>query len=64
MGLERKQWAVGERPDPDWVRGTCPECGADLVANSYYVAGKGYLILWECWASFGPDPRCEYRRVL
>jgi hypothetical protein len=23
------------RPDPQWVRGRCPECGDDLVSNLY-----------------------------
>lgn len=55
-----------ERPDPDWVRGRCPLCGDELVSNAYYVGGKGYLIVWECWASLGePAERtCDYRRVL
>jgi hypothetical protein len=57
-----------ERPDPQWVRATCPVCGEDVVSNCYYVGGKagGYIILWECWASLG-DPSevtCDYRRVL
>jgi hypothetical protein len=54
----------GERPDPEWVRGRCPMCGEDVVSNAYYVAGKGYLIIWECWASLEDEPRCDYRRVL
>jgi hypothetical protein len=52
------------RPDPEWVRGKCPVCGDDLVSNLYYVGGKGYLVRWECWASLGKDPQCEYSRVL
>jgi hypothetical protein len=52
------------RPDPKWVRGKCPECGDDLVSNLYYIGGKGYLIVWECWGSLNEDPRCTYRRVL
>ena len=32
------------RPDPQWVRGTCPECGDELVSNLYYIGGKGYLL--------------------
>jgi hypothetical protein len=55
-----------ERPDPEWVRGSCPECGAPLVSNCYYVGGRGYLILWECWQALGEPARrsCDYRRVL
>jgi hypothetical protein len=52
------------RPDPEWVRGKCPVCGDDLVSNLYYVGGKGYLVRWECWASLGESPKCEYSRVL
>ena len=53
-----------ERPRPDWVRGTCPQCGAELVGNAYYVGGRGYLLIHECWASLGPTPTCTYRKVL
>lgn len=52
------------RPDPEWVRGVCPECGDDLVSNLYYVGGKGYLIRWECWSSLKETPTCSYRKVL
>jgi hypothetical protein len=52
------------RPDPEWVRGRCPMCGEDVVSNCYYVGGKGYIIVWECWSSLGEEPTCEYRRVL
>jgi hypothetical protein len=53
-----------EAPDPEWVRGTCPACGAALVSNSYYIGGKGYILVWECWERLGPSPSCDYRRVL
>ena len=53
-----------EHPRPEWIRGVCPRCGAELVSNSYYVAGRGYLLLWECWSSLGESPTCDYRRVL
>jgi hypothetical protein len=53
-----------ERPDPDWVRGRCPMCGEEVVSNCYYVGGKGYIIVWECWASLGETASCDYRRVL
>jgi hypothetical protein len=52
------------RPDPQWVRGRCPECGDDLVSNLYYIGGKGYLLVWECWSSLGGSPACRYRKVL
>jgi hypothetical protein len=52
------------RPDPEWVRGRCPLCGEDVVSNCYYVGGKGYIIIWECWASLGEKASCDYRRVL
>jgi hypothetical protein len=54
----------GGRPDPNWVRGRCPECGDDLVSNMYYIGGQGYLMCWECWGSLGENPQCHYRRVL
>jgi hypothetical protein len=52
------------RPDPQWVRGRCPECGDDLVSILEYTGGKGYLLVWECWGSRGENPCCHYRRVL
>jgi hypothetical protein len=52
------------RPRPEWIRGKCPTCGDDLVSNCYYVGGRGYLIAWECWASLGDNPKCNYRKVL
>lgn len=52
------------RPDPEWVRGRCPDCGDDLVSNLYYVGGKGYILCWECWGSLGENPACWYRKVL
>jgi hypothetical protein len=51
-------------PRPEWVRGVCPQCGAPVVSNSYYVGGKGYWIVWECWLSLGANPSCKYRKVL
>jgi hypothetical protein len=56
--------ARSQRPDPDWVRGRCPMCGEEVVSNCYYVGGKGYIIVWECWASLGDTATCDYRRVL
>jgi hypothetical protein len=51
-------------PDPEWLRGACPRCGEELVSNCYYVAGRGFLVLWECVASLQPEPTCDYRRLL
>lgn len=53
-----------QRPPQEKVRGKCPVCGEDLVSNSYYVEGEGYLIQWECWASLKEKPTCDYRRIL
>jgi hypothetical protein len=54
-----------DRPRPEWVRGTCPECGDELVSNCYYVGGNcPFRIVWECWASLGPSPTCDYRKIL
>lgn len=55
---------TSDRPHPDWVRGTCPQCGDQLVANAYYVGGRGYLVCWECWSSLGENPSCQYRRII
>ena len=51
-------------PDPAWVRGACPLCGAPVVSNCYYVGGRGFLVLWECWESLRETPGCTYRKVL
>jgi hypothetical protein len=50
------------RPDPAWIRGKCPTCGDDVVSNMYYYGGKGYRVVWECWASLAETPTCDYRR--
>jgi len=52
------------RPNPEWVRGRCPECGDELVSNLYYIGGRGYIIRWECWGSLQENPQCQYKRVL
>jgi hypothetical protein len=52
------------KPKPEWVRGICPTCSGPIVANSYYVGGRGYMIVWECWDSLGAVPTCTYRKVL
>lgn len=59
-GVERKQ----DVPDADWVRARCPACGGDVVSNAYYVGGRGYVVLWECWESLGEKPSCSYRRQI
>jgi hypothetical protein len=64
-----KTWVSGhekrpEKPDPHWVRATCPVCGGAVVSNAYYVTGKGYLLVWECWESLGEPPTCGYRCVI
>lgn len=57
--------ASGERPDPQSVRGRCPECGDDLVSNLYYIPGEGYLIKWQCWSSLAEgETACRYSKVL
>lgn len=50
--------------DPEWIRGACPSCGEPVISNCYYETGRGYLIVWECAASLGDAPSCDYRRVL
>ena len=55
---------TSDRPRPEWVRGVCPKCGDDLVANSFYVGGRGYLVVHECWSSLGETKTCDYRKVL
>ncbi len=55
---------TSDRPRPEWVRGTCPQCGDELVSNCYYVGGRGYLLLHECWSSLGDNPACGYRKIL
>lgn len=52
------------QPDPQWVRGLCPLCGAPVVSNLYYVGGKGYLNRWECWNGTGMNDSCDYKRVI
>jgi hypothetical protein len=53
-------------PEPEWVRGICPRCGAPVVSNLYHVGGKGYILRWECWQAIGPEEAriCDWRRVL
>lgn len=52
------------QPKPEWVRGVCPQCGSPVVSNAYYIGGRGYLTVWECWASLGETPACTYRKVI
>lgn len=44
-------------------RGRCPECGAYLLSELYYIGGAGYLLVWECEMSQGIEADCNYRRV-
>lgn len=53
-----------DRPRPEWVRGTCPQCGSEIVSNCYYVGGRGFLVMHECWESLKNNPTCAYRKVL
>jgi len=53
-----------DRPRPEWVRGICPQCGDELVSNCYYVGGRGYLVVWDCWTSLRDSASCTYRKVL
>lgn len=64
--LDCRERALGlpDVPDPKWVRGECPQCGQALVSNMYYIGNRGYLVTWDCWASLGDKPTCNYRKVL
>ena len=53
-----------DQPKPEWVRGVCPQCAGPVVANAYYVGGRGYLVVFECWHSLGENPTCGYRKVI
>ena len=50
----------GERPPEDIVRGTCPECGGEYVANLYYHTERGYLLRYECWEGLMEDGQCRF----
>ncbi len=56
--------ALPASPRPEWVRGVCPNCGQPVVSNCYYIGGRGYLCVWECWNSLAETPSCTYRKVL
>ena len=60
----RQASGSGDAPDPAWVRGVCPQCGSLLVSNCYYVGGRGYLIVHECWESLGDAAACAYRKII
>jgi len=53
-----------EQPNPEWVRGRCPDCGGSLVSNLYYIGGRGYVVRWECWEALRPTPTCAYKVIL
>lgn len=52
------------QPNPEWVRGVCPQCGSPLVSNCYYVGQRGYIVAHECWQSLGDNPTCGYRKII
>ena len=52
------------QPRKEWVVGTCPLCGSPVVRNSYYVGGKGYLLVEECWEALSFPARCTHRQLL
>ncbi len=53
-----------DAPKSHWICGECPQCAAPLVANMYYVGGRGFLYVHECWRSLDAAPTCLYRKVL
>ena len=55
--------ATGQ-PRTEWIRCVCPLCGSPVVSNCYYVGGRGYLVVWECWESLRDVPACPFRHVL
>lgn len=55
--------ATGQ-PKPEWVRGVCPNCAGPVVSNCYYVGGRGYQCIYECWHGLSAEPTCTYRKVL
>lgn len=61
--IDAPQTTMGQ-PNPEWIRGTCPLCANYLVSHLYYVAQKGYLVIWECWGTHAAPPTCDYKKVL
>ena len=52
-------------PDPAWVTGTCPKCGAPCGEMNVYtrdVHGRitGVYRAVECWNSLGSAATCDY----
>lgn len=66
-GYQLTMGAVPERetdnPPPSIVRGNCPDCGGDVVANLYWNTARGYLLRYECWDSLRPAGHCAYYAV-
>lgn len=72
-GREWVRWelAMGALPENDeevpprqTVRGRCPKCGADLVANMYWLrAGTRYMLRYECWESLRPMEKCDFYAI-
>lgn len=52
-----------DRPTPEIERGTCPDCGGQLVANLYWHARRGYLLRYECWEGLLPNGVCRFYAV-
>lgn len=46
---------------PEWIVGTCPECGGPLVENRYWTRETGHRHDRECWESLGTRPTCSHR---
>lgn len=66
-GFQLAMGAVPEHeedcPPEEIVRGRCPECGGQLVANLYYHLLRGYLLRYECWEGLMLQGRCEFYTV-
>lgn len=66
-GFSLSMGAIPEREDerpPDSIkRGSCPDCGGDLVANLYCHEQRGYLLRYECWEGILPGGVCDFYTV-
>lgn len=52
-----------DQPKPEWTRGNCPQCGAPVVSNCYYIGGRGFVIVLECWEALRSPAACTFRQV-
>ena len=50
---------VSMLPDPSWIKGRCPSCGAPLVDNTYYQDSRGLFTLRQCWNSLQDPQECD-----